>query len=141
MQSECQNEFQELGKMDMTTKVLWFSRHEMSVEQRAALESKLGEIEILQINGTAPNVHVSFEAEINGAEKTMVKPLKEWVTEVDVVAIVAAIALQQQFLSVAGDKPVIMTENAREFVDGDKVVFRFVRWFRIVKIEVITEDF
>lgn len=123
------------------TKVLWFSRHEMSLEQKEALINKLGEIEIIQINGTAPNIHVPFEAEINGAEKVEVKPLKEWVAEVDVVAIVAPIALQQQFLSVAGEKPVIMTENARVFSEGEKVQFKFVRWFRICKIEVVTEDF
>lgn len=125
----------------MAVKVLWFSRHEMSAEQKQALIEKLGEIEVIQVNGTAPNVHVPFEAEINGTEKTMVKPLKEWVSEVDVVAIVAPITIQQQILSVAGNKPVIMSENAREFVEGEKVVFRFVRWFRIVKIEVVTEDF
>ena len=123
------------------TKVLWFSRHEMSVEQKLALENKLGEIHVLQINGTAPNVHVPFEASINGAEMVEVKPLKEWVAEADVVAIVAPIALQQQFLSVAGEKPVIMTENAREFNEEGKVAFRFVRWFRVIKIEVVTEDF
>lgn len=125
----------------MSVKVLWFSRHEMSTEQKVDLEKKLGEIHVLQINGTAPNVHVPFEASINGAEMTEVKALKEWVAEADVVAIVAPIALQQQFLSVAGEKPVIMTENARVFSEGEKVQFKFVRWFRICKIEVVTEDF
>ena len=34
--------------MKKTKKVLWFSRHEMSAEQRAAL----GDVEIVQINKT-----------------------------------------------------------------------------------------
>lgn len=123
------------------TKVLWFSRHEMSQEQLEALKNKLGEITITQINGTAPNVHVEFEASVNGSESTVVKPLKEWIQEHQVIAIVAPINLQQQILTVSENKPVIMSENARIFNEEGKVTFKFVRWFKLIKIEVVTENF
>jgi len=121
-------------------KIMWFSRHEMSAEQKEALVKKLGEIEITQINGTAPNVHVSFKGEINGVSQE-ISPIKELVKEFDIIAIVAPIGLQQQFLAIAGDKPVIMAENARTFEGDNKVTFKFVRWFQVHKIEVVTSDF
>lgn len=126
------------------TKVLWFSRHEMDADQRGALETKFGgPVDVTQVNGTMPNVHVPFKGEIDGIEGIdgNIPAFKTLIQDFDVVAIVAPINLQQQILGIAGDKPVIMCENAREFVEGDKVVFRFVRWFRLVKIEVVTEDF
>lgn len=111
-------------------KVLWFSRHTMTDAQREALVAKLGEIEIAQINKT---VNSAYE-------------LKEEIDAADVVAIVAPINLQQQFLKLAGNKPVIIAETKRELVkseDGteDKVNFVFNGWTRLVKIEVITESF
>lgn len=107
-------------------KVLWFSRHAMTEEQRAAL----GEVEILQINRT---INTAFE-------------LENEIKEVDIVAIVAPINLQQQFLKLAGDKPVIMAVNDRVLVPDpeggeDKVQFKFVKWERLIKIEVVKEDF
>lgn len=107
-------------------KVLWFSRHEMTVEQKAAL----GNVEIVQINRTI-NSAFELQAEIAAA---------------DIVAIVAPINLQQQFLKLAGEKPVIMALSERILVpseDGgeDKVDFHFVKWERLRKIEVVKEDF
>ena len=107
-------------------KVLWFSRHAMTEEQRAAL----GEVEILQINRT---INTAFE-------------LENEIKEVDIVAIVAPINLQQQFLKLAGDKPVIMAVNDMVLVPDpeggeDKVQFKFVKWERLLKIEVVKEDF
>lgn len=107
-------------------KVLWFSRHEMSPEQRAAL----GDCEINQVNRT---INSAFE-------------LKDEVDNADIVAIVAPINIQQQFLKLAGDKPVIMAVNDRVLVpqpDGaeDKVEFHFNKWERLIQIEVTKEDF
>lgn len=68
-------------------KVLWFSRHAMTEEQRKAL----GEVEINQIDRT-----------IRKADE-----LKQEIDDSDIIAIVAPIELQQQFLALAGDKPVI----------------------------------
>lgn len=111
-------------------KVLWFSRHTMTDAQHEALVKKLGEIEIAQVNKT---VNSAYE-------------LKEEIDAADVVAIVAPINLQQQFLKLAGDKPVIIAETKRELVKDenggeDKVNFVFNGWTRLVKIEVITEAF
>ena len=107
-------------------KVLWFSRHQMTPEQREAL----GDCEIKQVNKS-----------INSAYE-----LADEVKECDIIAIVAPINLQTQFLSLAGDKPVIMAVNDRVLVpneDGgeDKVVFKFVKWERLLKIDIVKEDF
>lgn len=106
-------------------KVMWFSRHEMTEDQRAAL----GNVQIVQVNKT---VNTAFE-------------LKDEIDAADIIAIVAPINLQQQFLKLAGNKPVIMAVNDRVLVkqeDGseDKVEFRFVKWERLKKIDIIKED-
>ena len=110
---------------DWKVKVLWFSRHEMTPDQKKAL----GACEINQINRTIGSAY----------------DLKEEIEQSDIVAIVAPIGLQQQFLSIAGNKPVIMAVNDRILIpteDGeDKVSFKFVKWERIKKIEVVKEDF
>lgn len=107
-------------------KVLWFSRHEMSDEQRAAL----GDVEIVQISKT-----------INSAYE-----LIEEINDCDIIAIVAPLNIQKQFLSLANGKPVIYAVNQRVLVPNeeggeDKVMFRFNGWQRIVKIDVVTEEF
>lgn len=107
-------------------KVLWFSRHEMTAEQRKAL----GNCEIIQVNKT-----------INSAYE-----LKDEIDACDIIAIVAPINLEQQFLQLAGEKPVIMAVNDRILVpqdDGteDKVVFKFVKWERLLEIKILKEDF
>lgn len=108
-------------------KVLWFSRHEMTTEQREALGT---DIEIMQINKS-----------INSAYE-----LKEEIDQCDIIAIVAPINLQQQFLKLANGKPVIMAVNDRVLIpqpDGtkDKVAFRFVKWEQLIKIEVVKKNF
>lgn len=112
--------------MKKTKKVLWFSRHEMSAEQRAAL----GDVEIVQINKT-----------IQSAQE-----LKTEIEDCDIIAVVAPIGLQEQFLRLAGDKPVITAVNARILVEQDdgseaKAEFHFVKLERLIKIEVVKEDF
>lgn len=107
-------------------KVLWFSRHEMTEDQKAAL----GDCEITQVNKSIQSAY-ELQSEIEAA---------------DIIAIVAPINLQAQFLKLAGNKPVIMAVNDRVLVpqpDGseDKVEFHFVKWERLIKIEVVKEDF
>ena len=106
-------------------KVLWFSRHTMSEEQLASLPG----CEINQINRT-----ISHASE-----------LSEAIAESDIIAIVAPLPLQREFLLEAGDKPVITAINRRVLVPNpeggeDKVEFQFDGWKRLVKIEVVTED-
>ena len=109
----------------MKKKVLWFSRHEMSPEQKAAL----GDVDIIQVNKTIQNAY----------------ELKDDIDKCDIIAIVAPINLQEQFLRLAGEKPVITAVNDRRIIkndDGseDKVEFHFVKWERLLKIEVVQED-
>ena len=66
---------------DWKVKVLWFSRHEMTTDQKKAL----GACEINQINRTIGSAY----------------ELKEEIEQSDIVAIVAPIGLQQQFLSLS----------------------------------------
>lgn len=113
-------------EMNDMKKVLWFSRHDMTEEQKSAL----GDCEIVQVN---KSIQSAYE-------------LADEIAECDIIAIVAPIQLQQQFLKLAASKPVIMAVNDRVLIpqpDGteDKVAFRFVKWERLVKIEVIKEDF
>lgn len=107
-------------------KVFWFSRHEMTEEQKAAL----GECEIIQCN---KSINTAYD-------------VQEEARECDILAIVAPINLQQQFLKIAEGRPVIMAVNDRVLIpqeDGseDKVAFRFVKWEQLIKIEVIKKDF
>lgn len=113
-------------EMNDMKKVLWFSRHDMTEEQKSAL----GDCEIVQVN---KSIQSAYE-------------LADEIAECDIIAIVAPIQLQQQFLKLAASKPVIIAVNDRVLIpqpDGteDKVAFRFVKWERLVKIEVIKEDF
>lgn len=121
-------------------KVLWFSRHDMTQEQA---EMFVGS-EITKISGSPANVHVPFEGSVNNAELEQLPSLKELVVKFDVVAIVAPIGLQQQFLQVT-KCPVIFAKTRRELVkkDGqeDKVTFIFDGWEQLVKIEVVTAPF
>ena len=80
----------------MKQKVLWFSRHAMTEEQK----NSLGDVEINQINKT---IHSA-------------KELKAEIEANDIIAIVAPIELQREFLELAGDKPVITAVNDRVLV-------------------------
>ena len=123
------------------TKILWFSRHAMTTEQHQALINKVGEITVIQVNGTAPNIHVPFQAEVELVEVT-VKPLKELVKDFDIIAVVAPIGLLQQIVAVSGDKPVIQALNNRVRTgEGENFSFVFEKWERVKKVEIIKEDF
>lgn len=105
-------------------KVLWFSRHQMTEEQLKDLQRIYGNIEINQINKT---IQSAYE-------------LKDEIDSHDIIAIVAPIHLQEQFLKLAKDKPVISCRNKRVFNEEGKVQFIFDGWYQIRKIEVIIED-
>ena len=120
------------------TRVLWFSRHTMTDEQHDALFISIAR-------------HFHNDLQETGVIITQISETINNVSEIqdldgyDVYAIVAPIALQQQFLRVAGEKPVIMSKSDRIIVktpEGeDKISFVFNKWERIKKIEVIIEDF
>ena len=94
------------------------------------LGKALGDVEIIQVNKT---VQSAYE-------------LQDEINECDIIAIVAPINLQQQFIKLANGKPVIMAVNDRVLikqVDGteDKAEFRFVKWERLIRIDIVKEDF
>ena len=121
-------------------KVMWFSRHLMTEDQAEKLISKLGEIEVTHVNGTAPNVHVPFLGEIDGVVQE-IAPLKELIKDFNVIAVVMPIGLLQQILPFAGERPVIQALNKRLFNGGEKITFAFEKWQRVKKIEIELEDF
>ena len=124
--------------MEKVIRVLWFSRHIMTDEQHDALFIRIAR-------------HFNNDLQETGVIITQISETINNVSEIqdldgyDVYAIVAPIALQQQFLRVAGEKPVIMAKSDRIIVktpEGeDKISFVFNKWERIKKIEVIIEDF
>lgn len=112
---------------DSGRKVLWFSRHTMTAEQLSALGAVR---EIVQCDGT---ISSAWE-------------LADEINDCDIIAIVAPIGLQQQFLKLAGDKPVVMALSERVITPDpeggeSKVEFVFQKWERLIKIEVEKEDF
>ncbi len=109
--------------------VLWFSRHTMTDAQFIDLKRIFGEIKINQVSITIQKINeISNEIEVS-----------------DILAIVAPIGLQEQFVKVSNGRPVISARTKRILVpstDGgeDKADFVFDGWFKIKKIEVVTED-
>lgn len=108
------------------TRILWFSRHDLTDEQRA---------DLYRIYGEGGNNLIQIEQH----SATIQRPLEiPNLMDYDVWAIVAPIGLQQQFKQLAGDRPVIICEFERILLpDGGKVEFKFAGWFEIEKIEVI----
>lgn len=115
----------------MATKVLWFSRHQMSEAQIGELEKVYGPIELRQVSLTISSVK-EIAADV------------EWA---DVLCIVAPLPLQKQFLDAAGSKPVLMAKTSRVLVRDpllganaeEKAVFVFEAWYRLVRIVVEME--
>lgn len=113
--------FNDLASSDYK-KILWFSRHIMQFEQLKDLGT---EVSFCQINKT-----------INSALN-----IKNGLMEADIYAIVASLDLKRQFLYHASinDKIVILAEcdRDREVDDG---VLTFVKWKRLLSIDIVTED-
>ena len=109
--------------------VLWFSRHDMTEEQIDALVDIYGPIQIHQINKTVKSAS-ELENEIRVS---------------DVVAVVAPIELQAEFLEIADGIPVISCRNKRILIQNKegtetKVEFAFNGWYEIEKIDIVTRD-
>jgi hypothetical protein len=109
--------------------VLWFSRHDMTEEQMDALVQIYGPVQIHQINKTVKSAN-ELENEIKNS---------------DVVAVVAPIELQAEFLEIADGIPVISCRNKRILIQNQegtetKVEFVFNGWYEIEKIDIVTRD-
>lgn len=105
-------------------KIMWFSRHMMTGEQISDLRRIYGEeIEINQVNRT-----------VNRANE-----VRQEIESSDIIAVVAPLPLQKEFLELAGEKPVIFCKNERivDPADNSKVTFSHGGWFRIERIDVV----
>jgi hypothetical protein len=127
------------------TSILWFSRHDLSPAQRESFDKKFGDTGWKHLKVNVPqmaNVHVTMTT----AQGKTLPPFKEYAKNFDILAIVLPIHLQDQVLKTCGDKEVIIAQNKREIVfnpetgEEDKVVFNFAGWKRLVKIDIILED-
>lgn len=136
------------------TKVMWFSRHNMTEDQRSDLERIYGKCLITKVTtANLPNVHVPFKANVNNsAEELSLPAFKYYLTEFDVVAIVMPLNLQEQVLKVSGIIPIIIAKNNRiaKLDENDspvindrgeqEFVFQHAGWFQVLKIEVVTQE-
>lgn len=119
-------------------RVLWFSRHDMTAEQAALFTN----CEVTKVNGSPANVHVDFTGSVDNGPEIELLALKHLVKGFDIIAIVAPIGMQQQFLQIAEHRPVIYAKTRREVLeDGQKVVFNFDGWEQLIKIEVVTQPY
>jgi len=136
-------------KKTQMKKVLWFSRHKMTIEQKSTLIEKLGQVEITQLSGTVPNVHVPFEGNPTdddggvNADKVLIgmQPhLKELVKEYDEVAVVLPIGMLQQLLPFVSAKRLLQAKNLRQIDDTGKATFIFDKWEQIKEIKIVLAD-
>lgn len=107
------------------TKVLWFSRHIMSKEQVEALMARLGNTEIAQLSKSIQSAQdIAQEIEAH-----------------DIIAVVAPPQLLAGILKIAGDKPVITAKMERTVLPDGSVEMKFVKWERVLRIDIVKEDF
>lgn len=117
------------GRHSMGNRVMWFSRHEMTIDQRQDLYRIYGPVEIMQVDKTVTSAY----------------ELKDEIAKCQVIAVVAPLYFQEQFLKIADGKPVILCRGKNILVsdpdDGEnKVEFIFDGWYQIDKIEIISHD-
>ena len=113
----------------MIKKVLWFSRHEMTTEQKQGVWKDESELEITQINKT---IQHAIE-------------LKDLIDQSDMVCIVAPPELQVEFKQLTGNKPLLFAKSERIIVKSEdgtesKVVFKHAGWKNIEIAQFITSD-
>ena len=106
-------------------KLLWLSRHEMTKEQLEAL----GDVSVTQIPYRIGSAYELVE-EINDA---------------DIIALVAPINLQEQFLKLAKGKPVLIPNceryMARNDLGEEELQFKFNKWEQLHSITVEKSDY
>ena len=130
------------------TKILWFSRHAMTVAQKQDLIAKFGKIEITQANGSPANVHVAFDCAAPEVGETAADfvldgaqaPLKDLVKCFDEFAAVLPIGLQQQVLPFCPSGRILAAKNARIVLPEGKVEFSHVKWEQITEIKIVVSD-
>ncbi len=107
------------------TKVLWFSRHLMQVAQMEALRNKLGDVDITQLSKSIQRAEdITQEIEAH-----------------DIIAVVAPPNLLAGVLRIAGEKPVITAKMERTILPDGSVEMKFIKWERVLRIDIVKEDF
>ena len=107
------------------TKVLWCSRHLMKVAQAQALMDKLGDVDITQVSKSIQSAQdIAQEIEAH-----------------DIIAVVAPPNLLAGVLRIAGEKPVITAKMERTILPDGSVEMKFVKWERVLRIDIVKEDF
>jgi hypothetical protein len=107
------------------TKVLWFSRHLMQVAQMEALGDKLGDVDITQLSKSIQSAQdIAQEIEAH-----------------DIIAVVAPPNLLAGILRIAGDKPVITAKMERKILPDGSVEMTFAKWERVLRVDIVKEDF
>lgn len=103
------------------TKIIWFSRHPMTADQRAALEGKLGPVEIEQVNKT-----VASAAEILDPSA-------------DAYAVVMSVELMAELRALT-DKPIYFATSERVRTtdpDGQPAFeFKHKAWLGVARLEL-----
>ncbi len=106
-------------------KVLWFSRHLMQVAQMQALTDKLGDVDITQVSKSIQSAQdIAQEIEAH-----------------DIIAVVAPPNLLAGVLRIAGEKPVITAKMERTILPDGSVEMKFIKWERVLRIDIVKEDF
>ena len=104
-------------------KVLWFSRHPLQKERLDELDRIYGGVDVIQVKRRI--LHAS--------------EIAEEVRCVDVVAIVAPLTLQREFLVVANGKPVIVYKTGERLDDNSNNKIEYSGWYRLKEIKSIYE--
>ena len=114
----------DFDSISVTTRILWFSRHEMIESQLSDLRRIYGEIKVNMVNKTI---------------KTATELIPD-IEQCDVIAVVCPTDMQAEILKIAGNRPVIFAKNTRNFDKDGKIEFDFAGWFQIKKIEIEIEE-
>jgi len=105
-------------------KVLWFSRHNLSDAQIDDLQQLYGlDLDITQVDRTIGTT----------------REITEEIAAADILAIVAPLPLQEQFLKVAGNRPVLIPRNHRVPKEDGGFDFIHAGWSQLQKIEVVVK--
>lgn len=89
------------------------------------LMDKLGDVDITQLSRSiqrAEDIQKEIEAH-------------------DIIAVVAPPQLLAGILRLAGDKPVITAKMERTVLDDGSVEMNFVKWERVLRVDIVKEDF
>lgn len=116
-------------------KILWFSRHTMTVDQKTDLERIYGEVEIKKLDGTVSSWREITEA---GAD-------------CEVLAVVLPPAILADLTNPRNNSKPVIRAIANRVETGNMIInpatgkeekeyqFEHAGWERVVKIEVVTE--